>query len=67
METAQEGAWVFITSLSYPRRELPGMRVQWPPQARDGYGNAPIRTRVAVVLVGRGEEFRMEGHCHRYM
>ena len=35
MGKAQEGIWLLVISLSYPRQTLPNIDVQWPSRARD--------------------------------
>ena len=45
MEKAQEGVWLLVISLSYPRQTLPNMCVQWPLRARNACAKAPLARR----------------------
>ena len=45
MEKAQEGVWLLVISLSYPRQALPDIDVQWPSRARDACAKTPVSRR----------------------
>ena len=45
MENAQEGVWLLVISLSYPRQTLPNICVQWPSRARDACAKTPVPRR----------------------
>ena len=45
MENAQEGVWLLVISLSYPRQILSNICVQWPSRARDACAKTPVPRR----------------------
>ena len=45
MEKAQEGVWLLVISLSYPRQTLPNIDVHWPSRARDACAKTPVSRR----------------------
>ena len=45
MENAQEGVWLLVISLSYPRQILSNICVQWPSRARDACAKNPVPRR----------------------
>ena len=45
MEKAQEGVWLLVISLPYPRQTLPNTCVQWPSRTRDACTNTPFARR----------------------
>ena len=45
MRKAQEGVWLLVISLPYPRQTLPKMDVNWPSRARDACAKPPVARR----------------------
>ena len=42
---SQEGVWLLVISLAYPRQTLPTIDVQWPSRARDACAKNPVSRR----------------------